>query len=300
MDFLGLKTLSIIMDAVKNVKYSKGIDIDIDHISLEDAKTYEIYAKGETTGLFQFESEGPSFIARKHGREKIEYDLPEMEEQLKATYGITVYQEQVMLLSQRLANFTKGEADSLRKAMGKKIFSMLAGLKVKFLAGAEKNGHNKKSVEKIWGDWEKFAHYAFNKSHSTCYAYISYQTAYLKTHHPAEFMAAVLTRNLSNIKKVTIFMDECRRMGLNVLGPDINESFNNFTVNKKGALRFGMGGVKGVGEAAVREIIKERKENGSFTGIFNFIERVNLSSVSKKTIESPTRIIRGNSRNSKT
>ena len=317
MDFLGLKTLSIIMDAVKNVKYSKGIDIDIDHISLEDAKTYEIYAKGETTGLFQFESEGmkkhlknlkpthfddliamnalyrpgpieyiPSFIARKHGREKIEYDLPEMEEQLKATYGITVYQEQVMLLSQRLANFTKGEADSLRKAMGKKIFSMLAGLKVKFLAGAEKNGHNKKSVEKIWGDWEKFAHYAFNKSHSTCYAYISYQTAYLKTHHPAEFMAAVLTRNLSNIKKVTIFMDECRRMGLNVLGPDINESFNNFTVNKKGALRFGMGGVKGVGEAAVREIIKERKENGSFTGIFNFIERVNLSSVSKKTIES--------------
>lgn len=317
MDFLGLKTLSIIMDALKNIKYSKGIEIDIDNIPLDDAKVYELYSRGETTALFQFESDGmkghlknlkpthfddliamnalyrpgpikyiPSFIARKNGKEKIEYDLPEMEELLQNTYGITVYQEQVMLLSQKLANFSKGDADYLRKAMGKKIFSILAELKVKFVEGAEKNGHDRKKTEKIWADWENFAHYAFNKSHSTCYAYISYQTAFLKAHYPAEYMSAVLSRNLSNIKKVTIFMDECRRMGLNVLGPDINESFNNFTVNKAGAIRFGLGGIKGVGESAVNDIIKERQENGNFKDIFDFIERVNLSSVSKKTLES--------------
>ena len=316
MDFLGLKTLSIIKDAVENIKHSKGIEIDIDNIPFDDEKTFELYAKGETTALFQFESDGmkkylkdlkpnkfddliamnalyrpgpmdyiKNFIARKHGKEKIVYDLPEMEEILKDTYGITVFQEQVMLLSQRLANFTKGQADSLRKAMGKKIKSMMDDLKVKFVEGCKTNGHDEKVVDKIWQDWEKFAQYAFNKSHSTGYAYISFQTAYLKAHYPAEYMSAVLSRNLSDIKKVSHFMSEARRMGLDVLLPDVNESFNKFTVNEKGQIRFGMGGIKNVGTSAVEDIVKERKENGKFTSFFDFIERVNLSSVNKRTVE---------------
>jgi len=316
MDFLGLKTLSIIKDAVENVKISRGIELNIDSIPLDDKETFDLYARGETTGLFQFESDGmkkhlkalkpnrfadliamnalyrpgpmeyiPNFIARKHGREKIEYDLPEMEEHLSETYGITVYQEQVMLLSQKLAGFTKGQADSLRKAMGKKIKSMMDELKGLFIEGAMKNGHDKKILEKIWKDWEAFAQYAFNKSHSTCYAYLSYQTAYLKAHYPAEFMAALLSRNLSNIDKVSLFMDESKRMGLEILGPDINESYARFTVNKNGALRFGLAAIKGVGEAAVEHIIEEREKGGDFKDIFDFVERVNLRTVNKRNIE---------------
>ena len=316
MDFLGLKTLSIIMDAVENVKISKGIDVDIDNIHLDDKETFELFARGETTALFQFESDGmkkhlkglkpdkyedliamnalyrpgpmeyiPSFINRKHGREKIEYDLPDMEEHLEETYGITVYQEQVMLLSQKLAGFTKGQADSLRKAMGKKIIAMMDELKSKFVEGCEKNGHDPKKVEKIWKDWEAFAQYAFNKSHSTCYAYLAYQTGYLKAHYPAEFMAAVLSRNFSNVEKVGLFMDECKRMSTPLLGPDVNESRAKFSVNKQGAIRFGMAAIKGVGEAAVESIIEERETNGPFKDIFDFAERVNLRTVNKKTIE---------------
>ncbi len=316
MDFLGLKTLSIIKDAVENIKRSKGVEIDMDNISFDDPKTFQLYAKGETTGLFQFESDGmkkylkelkpnkfddliamnalyrpgpmdyiKNFIARKHGKEKIIYDLPEMEEYLKDTYGITVFQEQVMLLSQKLAGFTKGQADSLRKAMGKKIKAMMDELKVKFIEGCRANGHEEKIVEKIWHDWEKFAQYAFNKSHSTGYAYVSFQTAYLKAHYPAEYMAAVLSRNLSDIKKVSLFMREAKRMGLDVLLPDVNESFKTFTVNKKGQLRFGLAGIKNVGESAVEDIIKEREENGKYKSFYDFIERVNLSSVNKRTIE---------------
>ena len=316
MDFLGLKTLSIIKDAVENIKQSKGIEIDINSISLDDPKTFELYSKGETTALFQFESAGmkkhlralkpnrfedliamnalyrpgpmeyiPSFIRRKHGREKIEYDLPEMEEFLKDTYGITVYQEQVMLLSQKLAGFSKGMADSLRKAMGKKIKSMMDELKEKFVEGCRKNGYQDKVIEKIWTDWEAFAHYAFNKSHSTCYAYVSYQTAYLKAHYPAEFMAAVLSRNLTDIKKITFFMEECRRMGLRVLVPDINESHSRFTVNKDGDIRFGLAAIKGLGESAVHHIIEERDKNGVFKDIFDFVERINLTTVNKRSVE---------------
>ncbi len=316
MDFLGLKTLSIIQDAVENVRISKNINIDIDNISLEDGDTFKIFAKGETTGLFQFESDGmkkhlkalkpnryedliamnalyrpgpmdyiPSFVNRKHGREAIKYQLPEMEEHLKETYGITVYQEQVMLLSQKLAGFTKGQADSLRKAMGKKIKKMMDELKGKFMEGCAKNGHDKKTVQGIWSDWEKFAQYAFNKSHSTCYAYLAYQTGYLKAHYPAEFMAAVLSRNFSSVDKVSVFMDECKRMGIPLLGPDVNESRVKFSVNKKGAIRFGMAAIKGVGEAAVEHIIEEREKNGTFKDIFDFVERVNLRTVNKKNIE---------------
>ncbi|RLD85885.1 MAG: DNA polymerase III subunit alpha [Bacteroidetes bacterium] len=315
MDFLGLKTLSIIKDAVDNVKISRGIDVDIDNIPLDDKKTFELFAHGETTAIFQFESDGmkkhlkglkpnrfgdliamnalyrpgpmeyiPSFINRKHGRENIVYDLPEMEEHLKETYGITVYQEQVMLLSQTLAGFTKGQADSLRKAMGKKIKAMMDELKGLFVKGATERGHDIKKIEKIWKDWEAFAQYAFNKSHSTCYAYLSYQTAYLKAHYPAEFMAAVLSRNLSNIDKVGLFMDECKRMGLNILGPDVNESHVRFNVNKQGALRFGMAAIKGVGEAAVEQIIDVRQE-GEFKDVFDFVERVNLRTVNKRNLE---------------
>jgi len=316
MDFLGLKTLSIIKDAVRNVKYSHNIEIDIDAIPFDDQKTFDLYSAGETTGLFQFESDGmkkylkelkpnkfddliamnalyrpgpmeyiPNFIKRKHGREKIHYDLPVMEEFLSDTYGITVYQEQVMLLSQKLANFTKGQADSLRKAMGKKIKSMMDDLKVKFFSGCKENGHEEKVVEKIWNDWEKFAQYAFNKSHSTGYAYVSYQTAYLKAHYPGEYMCAVLSRNLNDIKKVSQFMGEAKRMGLDVLLPDVNESFKDFTVNDNGQIRFGLGGIKNVGGNAVLDIIKERKQNGKFKSFFDFIERVNLSSVNKRTLE---------------
>lgn len=316
MDFLGLKTLSIIKDAVENVKESKGIEIDIDEIPLDDKKTFELYSNGETTGLFQFESPGmkkhlralqpnrfedliamnalyrpgpmeyiPNFIARKHGREPITYDLPDMSEYLEDTYGITVYQEQVMLLSQKLAGFTKGQADTLRKAMGKKQRAVLDKMKGTFIEGAVAKGHPAEVCEKIWGDWEAFAQYAFNKSHSTCYAYVSYQTAYLKAHYPAEFMAALLSRNLSDIKKISFFMDECKRMGAPVKGPDVNRSRHHFSVDSEQNIRFGMGGIKGLGENAVQAILDERKANGKFTDIFDFVERVNLQTVNKKNIE---------------
>src|SRR6056297_308559 len=316
MDFLGLKTLSIIKDAVENVKESRGIEVDIENVSLEDPRTYELYSRGETTALFQFESPGmkknlrqlkpnriedliamnalyrpgpmeyiPSYIRRKHGKEEIHYQLPEMEEYLEETYGITVYQEQVMLLSQKLAGFTKGQADSLRKAMGKKKKKLMEQLKEKFTAGCKQNGFDIKIVNKIWNDWESFAQYAFNKSHSTCYAYVSYQTAYLKAHFPPEYMAAVLSRNFTDIKKITIFMDEAKRMGISVLGPDINESRLKFNVNKEGNIRFGLGAIKGVGESAVIKIIEERSENGPFQNIYDFVERVALAQINKKTIE---------------
>lgn len=317
MDFLGLKTLSIIKDAVEIVRDSKGVEIDIENIHLDDEKTFELYSRGETTALFQFESSGmkknlrqlkpnrfedliamnalyrpgpmeyiPSFIKRKHGQEKINYDLPEMKEYLEETYGITVYQEQVMLLSQKLAGFSKGQADSLRKAMGKKKKKLMEQLKEKFFEGCQNNGYDLEIIKKIWNDWEAFAQYAFNKSHSTCYAHVSYQTAYLKAHYPAEYMAAVLSRNASNIDKVTLFMDECRRMGIYVLGPDVNESKLKFTVNDEGNIRFGLSAIKGVGESAAEKIIEEREENGHYNDIFDFVERVNLHSVNKKSIES--------------
>jgi DNA polymerase-3 subunit alpha len=316
MDFLGLKTLSIIKDAVANIKESKGIEIDIDHLPMDDPATFDLYSQGETTGLFQFESPGmkkylkelkpnrfedliamnalyrpgpmeyiPSFIRRKHGKEKIEYDLPEMEEFLNDTYGITVYQEQVMLLSRKLAGFTRGEADSLRKAMGKKIKKMMDELKVKFEEGCSKNGIPKKKIEKIWTDWEAFAQYAFNKSHSTCYAYVSYQTAYLKANYPAEFMAAVLSRNIADIKKIGVFMDECKRMSIQVLGPNVNESNVRFITNEKGDIRFGLGAIKGVGENAVKSIIEERNVNGPFRDIYDFVERNDLHQLNRKNLE---------------
>ena len=316
MDFLGLKTLSIIKDALENIEASKGVKIDIDAIPLDDAATYELYSRGETTGLFQFESPGmkkhlrnlkpnrfedliamnalyrpgpmeyiPSFIARKHGQEKVTYDIPDMEEYLKDTYGITVYQEQVMLLSQKLAGFTGGQADTLRKAMGKKKKDVLDKMKPQFIEGAQKNGHDPKICEKIWSDWEAFASYAFNKSHSTCYAYVSYQTAYLKAHYPAEFMAALLSRNLSDIKKISFFMDECKRMGLSVLGPDVNYSKSRFSVDDEGNVRFGLAAIKGVGEAAVQDIVECRQRDGKFKPVYDFMERVNLQAVNRKTLE---------------
>ena len=316
MDFLGLKTLSIIKDALENIEYSKGIKLDIDSIPLDDAATYDLYSRGETTGLFQFESPGmkkylrslkpnrfedliamnalyrpgpmeyiPSFIARKFGREAVTYDIPDMEEYLKDTYGITVYQEQVMLLSQKLAGFTGGQADTLRKAMGKKKKDVLDKMKPQFIEGAKKNGHDPAICEKIWGDWEAFASYAFNKSHSTCYAYVSYQTAYLKAHYPAEFMAALLSRNLSDIKKISFFMDECKRMGLSVLGPDVNYSKSRFSVDEGGNVRFGLAAIKGVGEAAVKDIVESRQRDGKFKSIYDFMERVNLQAVNRKTLE---------------
>lgn len=316
MDFLGLRTLSIIKDAVDNVKLSHNIEVDVDHIPLDDKKTLELYCAGDTTGLFQFESPGmkkhlrnlkpscfedliamnalyrpgpmeyiPNFIARKHGREKIEYDLPAMEEVLKETYGITVYQEQVMLLSQRLGGFTKGQADTLRKAMGKKQRETLDKMKPQFIEGAVANGHPSEVCEKIWKDWEAFAQYAFNKSHSTCYAYISYQTAYLKAHYPSQYMAAVLSRNLSDIKKISFFMDECRRMNAPVLGPDVNYSYDRFAVDAMGNIRFGMTGIKGVGQGAVEAIVDERRANGKFADIYDFVERVNMTAVNRKAFE---------------
>jgi len=316
MDFLGLKTLSIIRDAVDNIKKSKGITIDIDTIPLDDKSTYELFSNGETTAIFQFESTGMKrylkelkpnrfedliamnalyrpgpmeyireFIKRKHAGGKIEYTLPVMEKYLNDSYGITVYQEQVMLLSQALGGFTKGEADNLRKAMGKKRRSIMDEMKVKFLEGCLKNGYDNQTIEKIWTDWESFAEYAFNKSHSTCYALVAYQTGYLKAHFPAEFMAAVLSRNISDIKKITIFMDETRRMGMEVLGPDVNESNVNFTVNKAGNIRFGLGAIKGVGENAVIQLIEEREKNGSYKDIYDLMERVNLNSLNKKNLE---------------
>lgn len=316
MDFLGLKTLSIIKDTLQNIKRSKGIDVDIDNIPLDDKETYELYGRGETTGLFQFESDGmkkylqdlkptrfedliamnalyrpgpmqyiPQFIKRKHGLESIQYDVPVMEEILKETYGITVYQEQVMLLSRLMAGFTRGQSDSLRKAMGKKKMAEMAKLKVEYLTGCEKNDIPQKIAEKVWHDWEEFTKYAFNKSHATCYSYVSYQTAYLKAHYPAEFMAAVLSRNLNNIDKITFFTKEAEQMGIQVLGPDINESSLNFTVTKEGIIRFGMAAIKGVGGSAVEDIITERENNGPFKSIFDMAKRVNLKSVNKRSFE---------------
>ncbi len=316
MDFLGLKTLSIIQDAIRIIKDSRGVEVDIENIPLDDQKVYDLYTRGETTGLFQFESEGmkkylrelkpnrfedliamnalyrpgpmeylPSFIARKHGREEIHYDLPVMEKYLKETYGITVYQEQVMLLSQELAGFTGGQADSLRKAMGKKKKKEMEKLREKFIEGAKERGYDEKIIMKIWHDWEAFAKYAFNKSHATCYAYVSYQTAYLKAYYPQEFMAAVLSRNISDIKKITKMINEVRRMGIEVLGPDVNESDVMFTVNKEGHIRFGLKGIKGMGEAAAIMIIEERKKNGPYKDIYDLVSRVNLNTVNKKSLE---------------
>ena len=316
MDFLGLRTLSIIKDAVENVKAVHGVDVDIDGISLDDAPTYEVFARGDTTGLFQFESPGmkkhlrnlkpnrfedliamnalyrpgpmeyiPNFIARKHGQEPVTYEIADMEEYLSDTYGITVYQEQVMLLSQKLAGFTGGEADTLRKAMGKKKRDVLDKMKPKFIEGCKQRGHDEKICDKIWGDWEAFASYAFNKSHSTCYAYVAYQTGYLKAHYPSEFMAALLSRNLADIKQLTLYMNECKRMGIRVLGPDINESMRTFSSNKAGDVRFGLEAVKGVGEAAVESIIAERNANGRFKDIYDLMERVNFSAVNRKCFE---------------
>ena len=317
MDFLGLKTLTIIKECLQNIKKAHNIDIDIDHIPIDDAQTYKLFQEGRTVGVFQFESAGmrkymkelkptvigdliamnalyrpgpmdyiPQFIRRKHGLEPVTYDIPVMEKYLKDTYGVTVYQEQVMLLSRLLANFTRGESDQLRKAMGKKIMAMLAELKPKFINGGKSNGHDEKVLEKIWADWEKFASYAFNKSHAACYSWVAYQTAYLKAHYPAEFMAANLTVAKDDIKDVTKFMDECKSMKISVLAPDVNESEMNFTVNSKGDVRFGLGGVKGVGEGAVEAIIREREKNGKYKDIFDFLERVNLQACNRKTVES--------------
>ena len=317
MDFLGLKTLSIIKGAIENIEHTTGEKIDISKIDLEDPKTYELYSQGKTSGTFQFESAGmqkylkelkptkfedliamnalyrpgpmdyiPSFIARKHGREEIAYDLPIMKEYLDETYGITVYQEQVMLLSRLLADFTRGQSDELRKAMGKKMIDQMNTLKEKFLQGGRNNGHDEKVLLKIWGDWEKFASYAFNKSHATCYSWIAYQTAWLKANYPSEYMAAVLSNNLNNITEITKFMDECRSMGMNVLSPDVNESFFKFSVNREKDLRFGLAAIKGVGNSAVKAIIVERERNGHFTDIFNFVERVPVSACNKKALES--------------
>src|SRR5690554_3058090 len=327
MDFLGLKTLSILKEALEAIRLSRGKAPDLDDISYEDEKTFQLFSKGETTAIFQFESAGmkkylkvlqpnkfgdlvamnalyrpgpmeyiPNYVARKHGRETIHYDHPLMESYLKETYGITVFQEQVMLLARALAGFTRGESDTLRKAMGKKDMRLMAELKEKFDSGCKSNPafiegckqENKtpdELINKIWKDWEAFASYAFNKSHSVCYANLAYQTAFLKAHYPAEFMAGVLSRNLNDISKISIFMDECRRMGIEVLGPDVNESFLKFTVNQQGALRFGMAAIKGVGEGVVNEIINERNKNGAFKDVYNFVERVSLQVISKKAME---------------
>jgi DNA polymerase-3 subunit alpha len=315
MDFLGLKTLTLIKETCKLVKYKHNIDLDPDLFPLDDKTTYDLFQRGDTVGIFQYESLGmkkylrelkptvfgdliamnalyrpgpldyiPSFVARKNGKESIVYDLVVMEEFLKETYGITVYQEQVMLLSQKIASFSKGDADLLRKAMGKKIINLLNNLKPKFIKGGKINGHDEEILEKIWKDWEAFASYAFNKSHSTCYAFIGYQTAYLKAHYPAEFMAAVLSNNMNDIKQVTFFMEECRRMGLNVLGPDVNESFYKFTVNKKKEIRFGMGAVKGVGKNSVNTIVENRKEK-KYNSVFDLVKRIDLRAANKKTFE---------------
>ena len=317
MDFLGLITLTIIKECLKNIEKVRGEKVDIDHIPIDDAETYKLFQEGRTVAVFQFESAGmrkymrelkptvmgdliamnalyrpgpmdyiPQFIRRKQGLEPVSYDIPVMEKYLRDTYGVTVYQEQVMLLSRLLANFTRGESDKLRKAMGKKQMAILQELKGKFMAGGKANGHDEKVLNKIWADWEKFASYAFNKSHAACYSWVAYQTAYLKAHYPAEFMAANLTVSKDDIKDVTKLMEECKAMGIKVLEPDVNESELNFTVNKEGNIRFGLGGVKGVGEGAVDAIVREREQNGKYKNIFDFVERVNLSACNKKTIES--------------
>ena len=315
MDFLGLRTLSIIKECQANIKKRSGIEFDIEKIPIDDAETYALYSRGDTTSVFQFESPGmkewltklqptrfedliamnalyrpgpmdyiPDFVERKQGRQPIVYDLPEMEGILQDTYGITVYQEQVMLLSRKLADFTRGQADTLRKAMGKKIIDLLNSLKGLFLEGGEKNGHPKEVLEKIWADWEKFAAYAFNKSHATCYAWVSYQTGYLKAHYPAEFQAANLTKNLSNMDEIKKIMDDCKKSGIKVLNPDINESDSRFTVNKQGEIRFGLGGIKGFGDNIVRAILAEREDNGLFADIFDFVERMS-GTVNRKAFE---------------
>ncbi|WP_314739275.1 DNA polymerase III subunit alpha [Hoylesella pleuritidis] len=317
MDFLGLKTLSILKEAVENVKISTGIEVDLDKIPMDDPLTYQLYCEGRTIGTFQFESAGmqkylrelhptvfedliamnalyrpgpmdyiPDFIARKRDPAKIAYDIPCMEKYLKDTYGITVYQEQVMLLSRQLAGFTRGESDALRKAMGKKKKAIVDAMKPKFIEGGKRNGHSPQVLEKIWADWEKFASYAFNKSHATCYSWVAYQTAYLKAHYPAEYMAAVMSRNLANIAEITKLMDECRAMGIECLGPDVNESRQKFSVNSHGAIRFGLAAVKGMGDAAAQAIIDEREKNGAYKSVFDLAERVNLSAVNRKAFES--------------
>ena len=316
MDFLGLSTLSIIQETLRNIKKSKGLDLDIDAIPIDDPLVYELYQKGDTIAVFQFESPGmqkylrdlkptrfedliamnalyrpgpmdyiPQFIARKQGREAIQYDIPVMEKYLSDTYGITVYQEQVMLLSRLLAGFTRGQSDELRKAMGKKIREKLDKLKPKFLEGGKQNGHDEKTLEKIWADWEKFASYAFNKSHATCYSWVSYQTAYLKAHYPAEFMAANLTNSLNDMDEITKLLADCKRKNIRLLGPDINESDAHFTVNKQGDIRFGLAGIKGVGKAAVTDIINERNANGPFKSTIDVLQRVNICSCNRKMLE---------------
>lgn len=317
MDFLGLKNLTILKNTLKFIKENHDIDINLEDIPLDDQKTYEtVFQKGDTNAVFQFESAGmqkhlkdlrpdsfndlvamnalyrpgpiayiPTYINRKHGTEKIEYDLPEMQEYLEPTYGVTVFQEQVMLLSQKIGNFTKGDADTLRKAMGKKDIKTLDKMKSKFIEGATSNGHPIDKLEKIWKDWEAFAQYAFNKSHSVCYAYVAFHTAYFKTHYPAEFMAATLDNASGDIDQIAFFMEECRRMGLNIFGPDVNKSEVKFSVNKEGELRFGLAAIKGVGEAAVEEIIAERKKTGTYKSIFDLTKRVSLRAVTKKTLE---------------
>ena len=316
MDFLGLKTLSIIKESLRNIKKSKGVDVDIDAIPIDDSATYELFCNGDTVATFQFESPGmqkylkelkpskfediiamnalyrpgpmdyiPQFINRKQGREEIQYDIPIMERYLKDTYGITVYQEQVMLLSRLLANFTRGESDTLRKAMGKKQKDKLDHLKPKFIEQGKANGHDSKVLEKIWGDWEKFASYAFNKSHATCYSWVAYQTAYLKAHYPAEFMAANLTNNITDIDTISVFIEDVQRKGIQVLGPDINESDATFTVNSQGNIRFGLAALKGVGSSAVDSIVEERDAHGPFQDIFDFVTRVNPRNCNKRCIE---------------
>ena len=318
MDFLGLSTLSIMKETVENIKITHdGYELDLDTIPIDDELTFKLYQEGRTVGTFQFESAGmqkylrelhptvfedliamnalyrpgpmdyiPSFIARKNGKEEIKYDIPCMEKYLKDTYGITVYQEQVMLLSRQLANFTRGESDALRKAMGKKKKAIVDAMKPKFIAGGQANGHDPKVLDKIWGDWEKFASYAFNKSHATCYSWVSYQTAYLKAHYPAEFMAGNMSRCLNDINKITKLMSECKSMGIKCLGPDVNESWQKFSANKKGEVRFGLAAIKGMGDAAALAIIDERRKNGPYKDIFDFAQRVNLSSVNRKAFES--------------
>ena len=317
MDFLGLKTLSELKEACANIKQTLGIEVDLDHIPIDDPKTYELYQQGRTIGTFQFESAGmqkylrelhptvfedliamnalyrpgpmdyiPSFIARKNGREEIKYDIPCMEKYLKDTYGITVYQEQVMLLSRQLADFTRGESDKLRKAMGKKKKDIVDQMKPMFIEGGKKNGHDPKILEKIWADWEKFASYAFNKSHAACYSWVAYQTAYLKANYPAEFMAAIMTRRRDQITEITKLMDECKQMGIATLGPDVNESYLKFGVNQKGEIRFGLAAIKGMGDGAAEAIIKERQENGPYKNVFDFAQRISFSSVNRKAFES--------------
>lgn len=317
MDFLGLKTLSELKEACKVVKQTVGVDIDIENIPIDDELTYKLYQEGRTTGTFQFESPGmqnnlkklhptvfedliamnalyrpgpmdyiPEFIRRKHDPSLVTYDIPCMEKYLKDTYGITVYQEQVMLLSRQLANFTRGQSDALRKAMGKKKKDIVDQMRPLFIAGGEKNGHDAKILEKIWSDWEKFASYAFNKSHATCYSWVAYQTAYLKAHYPAEYMAALMTRRFSDIGEITKLMEECKSMGIPTLGPDVNESYVEFGVNKKGEIRFGLSAIKGMGSAAADAIVKERQANGPYKDIYDFVERVNLRDVNRKALES--------------